>query len=112
MDGFRMEFYQMIVREGNMSKASTFLKLYEMNEALGLDLLKANLAAQLKRVQFTPVEIQKIVQEAPEFIAGKEGWTDFLKNADLKDLARSKAGLHTKKMKSLSYYMARLKHNV
>jgi hypothetical protein len=95
-----------------MSKASNFISLFEMLEALGLDMLKADLAGNLKKAGFTDDEVSKIVAEAPSFVAGDEEWTTFLKKAGLKNLAMSRAGMQTDKMKKLSYFMARLKHEV
>ena len=95
-----------------MSKASKFIALYEMLEAIGLDMLKADLSGNLRKVGFTDEEITKIVAEAPAFIAGDEEWTAFLKKAGLKNLAMSSAGRQTDKMKKLSYFMAKLKHEV
>jgi len=93
------------------SKASKFITLFEMLEALGLDMLKADLAGNLKRVGFSPEEVQKIVAEAPAFIAGEEEWTEFLKKVGFEwGLSRTK--MQTDKMKKLSYFMARLKHQV
>ena len=95
-----------------MSKATKFIALFEMLEALGLDMLKADLAGNLKRVGFTDDEIAKIVAEAPAFVAGNEEWTAFLKRAGLKALAMSRAEKQIDKMKKLSYFMSRLKHEV
>lgn len=95
-----------------MSKATKFIALFEVLEALGLDMLKADLAGNLKRVGFTEEEIAKIVAEAPAFVAGNEEWTSFLKKAGLKAMALSRAGKQTDKMKKLSYFMTRLKHEV
>lgn len=95
-----------------MSKASKFISLFEMLEALGLDMLKADLAGNLKKIGFTDEDIARIVAEAPAFIAGDEEWTTFLKKVGLKNLAMSRAGMQTDKMKKLSYFMARLKHEV
>jgi len=86
--------------------------MYEMLEALGLEMLKADLAGNLKRVGFTDEETAKIVAEAPSFVAGDEEWTTFLKKAGLKKLALSRAGRQSDKMKKLSYFMVRLKHEV
>lgn len=95
-----------------MSKASKFLALFEMVETLGLDMLKADLSGNLKRAGFTPQEIENILKEAPAFIAGEEEWTAFLKRAGLKNLVLSRAKMQSDKLKRLSYFMARLKHDV
>lgn len=95
-----------------MSKASNVIRLFEILEALGLDMLKADLAGNLKKAGFSEPEIVGIVKAAPNFLAGDAEWTEFLKKAGLRQLAMSRLGRHTDKMKKLSYFMAKLKHNV
>jgi hypothetical protein len=96
----------------DMSKAIKFLELYELLEALGLDMLTADLAGNLKRVGFTEQEIERILKEVPSFVDGKEQWADFLMKSGFKPLAVSHQKKVEDKLKRLSYFMARLKHKV
>lgn len=92
------------------SKAAKVIE--SLDEQLGLDLLKADLGKELKKVGFTDQEAEKIKKAAPKYIKGDVGWSTFLKDSEVAGYAKSALGMQTKKMKALSYYMARLKHKV
>lgn len=93
-----------------MNRSERILSL--IDEATGLDQLKTDFAGLVKDAGFTDQETSKIVKAAPKFIKGEEGFTDFLKDADLDAYAKSRLGRHMDKMKKLSYYMAKLKHDI
>jgi hypothetical protein len=96
----------------DMSKASKFIILCEVLEALGLDMLKADLAGNLKRVGFSSKEIDNIVKVAPSYVEGEKEWAAFLLRAGLKPMMQAHQKGSEEKLKKLSYFMVRLKHGV